>query len=195
MRRLLPFGLWVLAACGGRPIESKQEIADTLAYASIPSVHAPGAPLEGSGVVPEPSVTVRGAHGGEATLSVNPVGGAIGLAAGAVLFDVRYSGYSEDGAHRLDGTLSVAAQFDYVAAAGEDPYADLKLWLVGRLRVSGRFSDELHLNVAITTRFHELSLREESLSLRLDGAVTIREQRFTFEGEDLSVLTTPRGAP
>jgi serine/threonine-protein kinase HipA len=194
--RLLCFPVVLLvAACGGgKPIESKQELADSLANASIPTAASRGAALSLSGqaAFPEPSFTLRGAEGGEATLSLNPAGVLLGLAAKGVLFDVKYDGFCEDGVHRLDGTLSVLAQFDYVAACGEPAYVDLKLSLVGKLSVNGPVQDELDVNVTLVTRFTDLSLRQSSIDLHLNGTVHTREASFSFDQENLAVLWAHR---
>src|SRR4051794_31154851 len=90
-----------LVGCGGRgqPIQSKQELADAIAFLSIPSTSAAPTGVSvnvGTKGLPEPTLTLRGASGGTATLSINPLGAALGLAAKGVLFDVKYSNFSED---------------------------------------------------------------------------------------------------
>ena len=190
MRRATLGVFLVLAACGGRPVQSKQDLADSLAFASIPSTGVKGGMLSlyGSAAVPEPSFTVRGLRGGEARVSINPLGGAIGVAAGGVLFDVDYSGFSEDGLHRLDGHVSVIATFDYHACACQaESYADLKLSLVGTVQLSGVISDDLRFNVSVITRFHDLEFREDSIELFLKGQVTAHGDVFDFADENLTV--------
>jgi hypothetical protein len=183
-----------LAACGGRPVQSKQDLAESFADASIPAVDAKGAALSllENRALPEPSITVRGKGGGEATLSFNPVGGAVGLAGKGVLFDVKYSGYSEDGHHALDGSVSVLATFDYVAASPEGAYGDLKLSIVGRLQLRGIISDEVQANVTVLTRFHDLSFREDSIEMRLTGKASAHGEEYAFADEDLSMLWKQR---
>ncbi len=178
-----------LVACGGPPFDSGDDVAASLTHASFPSTSAQGAIVDLLGQRIGPlGTTVKGARGGEAVLSINPVGAGVGLVGRGVLFDVEYRGYSEDGGLRLDGTVSVLAQFEYVAQAGEPMYVDLKLSLVGRLSVGGARSDELRLNVTLLTPFQDLSRRADSVQLRLSGSVQASRHRFEFANEDLSVL-------
>lgn len=183
----LPLAL-ALMACGGPPFDSSDDVAAGLTHASFPSTSAEGAiaDLLGQRIGPL-GTTVKGARGGEAVLSINPVGAGVGLVGRGVLFDIEYRGYSEDGSLRLDGTVSVLAQFEYLAQAGEPTSADLKLSLVGRLSVGGARSDELQLNVKLLTRFQDLSLRADSVQMRLSGSVQASRHRFEFDDEDLSV--------
>ncbi|MHB8872636.1 MAG: hypothetical protein ACYC8T_03020 [Myxococcaceae bacterium] len=186
---LLAPALLLAAACGGPPLGSKEDAARAMAQASIPSVGAKGALLSvlGQGALPEPSFTVPGPEGGEATVSINAVGAIIGFAAKGVLFDVEFTGFAA-GDNRLDGRLSVIANFEYQAAGGEEPSADLKLSLVGRVTLSGVYSDELHVNLTLITRFADLSSRGEGITLRLNGKIDAREGTFSFTEEDLQVL-------
>ena len=183
------------AACGGKPIESKDELTSTFAYAAVPMTHARGAAsrLQLSGIeapekLPEPSISVKGSRGGEAVLKINPVGVVVGLAGKGVMVDIQYRGYSEDGMHWLDGDVSALTQFNYVPGPEDVNHADIKIGLVGELGLTGLIRDVLELNVALTTRFEDLSLRDESVSFRLDGSVETPAQTFEWEHEDLETL-------
>lgn len=190
MRAVLPLlvASAVLVACGP-PLESKDALAGVLAHAAIPSTEARGdrLDLEPSFALPEAGVTIRGAKGGTAQVLLNPLQLAVGAAGGALLLDIKYSDYSEDGVYRLDGTLSVLARFQYVAEEGEAPYADVKLGLVGKLRLGGAVSDELRMDVTLLTRIHDLEFREDSVELQLDGHVEARAESFVFDHEDLQL--------
>jgi hypothetical protein len=176
-----------LSACGGPPLSSKDDLARAIAGASVPSTGAKGAlmALHASNI-DIPAFTLHGSRGGKAKVTVNPLGVVVGIAGKGLMLDLIYDDYCEDGLFRLDGTLSVLAQFEYTAEPGDYAYADLKLSLVGRLALSGLYSDQLHANVRLTTRIHDLEFREGSIELRLDGAVDALEQRFEFAQEDLS---------
>jgi hypothetical protein len=179
----------LLAACGPS-LKDPQDVAAVLAQASVPSPGARGAAFSllasGAGALPQPSITLPGAHGGEATLDFNLVAAAVGLLGEGLLFNVHYSGYSDDGALFLDGDVAVLANFSYVD--GADPYADLKLTLAGRANVSGAYWDELHARIVLTTRVSDLTLRGADIRLRLDGTVDANEGRFQFTQEDLDLL-------
>ena len=189
--RFVVLALALLAGCGGGPpIKSKDQVGSTVARASIPSVGAQGARLAvmAQAGLPLPQVTVPGADGGEAVVSITAVGAIMGFAAKGVMFDVEFKGFSEGGGIRLDGKVSVLANFEYVAGSGEDPTTDLRLSLAGKVTVSGTLSDELDLNVKLVTRFKDLSKRDGGISMRLDGTVNTREADFTFAQEDLQVV-------
>lgn len=182
--------LALFAGCGGPPIKTRDQLGSAVARAAIPSVGAQGALFQvvGQAALPSPQFSVKGADGGEAIVSINAVGAIVGFAAKGVMFDVEFKGFSEGGGLRLDGKVSVLANFEYAAAGSEDPTTDLKLSLVGKLSISGTFSDELALNVRLLTRFKDLSLRDGSIALRLDGSVEAREASFAFTEEDVQVL-------
>ncbi|MFL5319394.1 MAG: hypothetical protein ACJ790_07035 [Myxococcaceae bacterium] len=185
--------LAVLAAgCGGKPVQSKEELTSTFAYAAVPTTHAKGAALmlyqSGLDQLPAPAITVKGTSGGEATLKVNPVGVVVGLAGRGVMVDMEYKDYSEDGAHWLDGDISALTQFDYVPGEGDADYADVKIGLVGQLGLSGVIRDALDMDVTLTTRFQDLQVREDTVSFRLDGTVDTPTQQFKWDHEDLQAL-------
>ncbi|MDQ3263307.1 MAG: hypothetical protein M3Y59_06565 [Myxococcota bacterium] len=181
-----------LVACGPA-LESREDAAAILAQGSIPTAHAQQTARRLLSVasavdpLPQPSVRLTGTHGGEATIEFNLVGAVVGLVGEGLLFNIHYADYSNDGMVRLSGDVAVLANFQYVAQpeSGEDPYADLKLTLAGRTRVSGLYSDELYARIALTTRFHDLQFREDSLQMRLDGYVEGDLARFEFDQEDV----------
>jgi len=180
--------LFLLVACGP-PLTDKSQGAASMTRASMPSTQAQGAALEllSSRVTPQAGISIQGARGGSATVSINPVEVAVGLAGKGLMLDIEYQDYSEDGIYRLDGLLSVLAQFDYVAQDGEDPYADLKLSLAGRLKVSGVYSDEVHAHLALLTRVHELSLREGQVDVQLNGSLEASQGTFEFNNDTYTV--------
>lgn len=183
-----------LVACGP-PLRSKEDATHALAGASVPATAArtAGAFLRLYGTaadqqpLPEPSITVKGTSGGEAELSVNPVGLVVGLAGRGILFDAEYRDYSVDGVNYLDGKVSVLANFDYVAALNEDPNADFEVSFVGELGVSGMYHDDARLNLKVKARLDELMTRENTTKLRLSGKVTASEQEFVFDDEDVVI--------
>jgi len=180
-----------LVACGP-PLDSREDAAAIMAQGAIPTAHAQqtarllGA-LSPADTLPQPSIQLSGAHGGQATIEFNLVGAVVGLIGEGLLFNIHYADYSNDGVIRLSGDMAVLANFQYVpqTESGEDPYADLRLTLAGSTRVSGLYSDELYARVALTTRFHDLQFREGSLQMRLDGYLEGNDARFEFTGEDV----------
>lgn len=182
-----------LVACGP-PVQSREEAASILAHSSVPAAHAQQTALRLSDTVaavdplPRAAVHLVGANGGQATIEFNLVGAVVGLAGEGVLFNIHYTDYSNDGLLRLNGDVAVLANFAYVAEpeSGGDPYADLKLTLAGRARVSGVVHDELNARIALTTRFHDLQHPDaDSVSMRLDGYVEGNSERFEFDQEDV----------
>lgn len=187
--------LGMLAACG-KPLETKEEFQAAAANAAVPATAArtTGALLnlyashqQLPEELPEPSISVRGTEGGEAILSVNPIGLAVGLAGQGILFDTEYKGYSVDGINFLTGKVSVLANFDYAAAINEDPNADFKVSFVGDLGISGIVRDETRISLVIKTNVNDLMTREGVTKLRLNGKVTASEQEFVFEEEDVEI--------
>lgn len=193
---LIAVGLGLLStACGGKPLESKDELTSTFAYAAVPMTAAKGAAarLAMSGIdapekLPEPSISIKGSRGGEAVLKLNPVAVVVGLAGKGVMVDIEYMGYSEDGMHWLDGDISALTQFDYQPGPEEISHADIKIGLVGEMGLSGLISDLLDMNVALTTRFEDLQFKDDSVSFRLDGKVETPTQTFEWAHEDLETL-------
>lgn len=181
-----------LSACGGPPLSNKDDLARVLTGASIPTTHAKGAlaQLYASKATSDyPAFTISGVRSGNCKITVNPVGVIVGVLGKGVMLDILYDDFSEDGLYWLDGSVSLLANFDYVAEqAGEDPYADVKLTAVGRLKLNGLNTDVIHSNISLTTRFHDLEFHEGSIQLRLNGAVDALDQRFEFDNEDLAVL-------
>lgn len=180
------------AGCG-KPLETKEEFKNAAAGASVPATaaRASGAALRiyASGAetpdqLPQPSISVKGTHGGEAVLSVNPVGIAVGLAGQGLLFDMEYKDYSVDGLQYLYGKVSVLANFDYIAAINEDPNADFEVSFVGTLGLSGVIRDEARLNLKVKSNVNDLVTREGTTKLRLDGSVNASEAQFDFEEEE-----------
>ncbi len=188
----LPFLLLLSAhfACGGPPLKTKDEASAAVAHSALPSRFAKGQflGLFGSAGVPTPSIEVPGPKGGSAVLMINPVGAAVGAAAQGVLFDVEYKGFTADGKHVFDGLLSANANFAYVAPAGEDPSADLSLKLIGRVALSGAYSDDLDVNLTLTAQFDDLSFRDESVHLRLNGRLDTPGESFEFANEDIEAV-------
>ena len=186
----------VLASgCGGKSLESKDELTSTFAYAAVPFTHAKGAVtrmyqsgIEAPEKLPQPAISVKGTRGGEAVLKLNPVGVVVGLLGRGVMVDIEYKGYSEDGMHWMDGDISALTQFDYVGGPEELSHADIKIGLVGELGLTGLIRDALDLNVALTTRFEDLNFRDESVSFRVDGSVETPTQTFEWSHEDLETL-------
>lgn len=180
-----------LCACGGPPLSNKDDLARVLTGASIPTTHAKGAlaQLYASNVTEYPAFTINGVRSGNCKITVNPVGVIVGALGKGVMLDIIYDDFSEDGFYWLDGSISLLANFDYVAEhEGEDPYADVKLTAVGRLKLNGINTDIIHSNISLITRFHDLELHEGSIQLRLNGSVEALEQSFEFTDEDLAVL-------
>jgi hypothetical protein len=177
------------SACG-RSLETKEELARAMAGASVATTGSSGetANVSATGTEPiqlPPSITVRGAHSGQATLSVNPVGAVVGLVGRGILFDVGYADYSVDGFNHLDGDLSVLANFEYLPALLEDPRTDFEVSLVGRIRVSGVVSDEARLNLRVKCNLADLTELPGQLKLRLRGSVTASQTQFDFHDEDV----------
>jgi hypothetical protein len=185
---LLALGL-LTSACGGPPLSDKEDIARALTGASIPSTHAKGALMSvyASGIS-TPAITLRGSQSGEVKLTINPVGVVVGAIGKGVMLDLEYMDYSMDGIFRLHGSVSMLANFEYVAEQGEDPYADVKLTAVGRIKLSGVYSDELRANISLITRFQALQTQEPSIALRLNGSVHGLAESFEFDNEDVAVL-------
>lgn len=180
-----------LCACGGPPLSNKDDLARVLTGASIPTTHAKGAlaQLYASHVTEYPAFTINGLRSGNCKITVNPVGVIVGALGKGVMLDIIYDDFSEDGLYWLDGSVSLLANFDYVAEQeGEDPYADVKLTAVGRLKLNGLNTDVIHSNISLITRFHDLEFHEGSIQLRLNGSVEALEQRFEFTDEDMAVL-------
>lgn len=184
-----------LAACG-KPLETKEEFANALGNAAVPTsaAQASGAALSiyASNVdepkqLPQPSISVTGTHGGEAILSVNPIGIVVGLAGQGILFDMEYKDYSVDGVNYLVGNVSVLANFDYIAAAQEDPNADFEVSFVGDLGLRGIVRDDTRVNLVVKTNLADLMTREGTTRLRLKGKVTASEHELQFEDEDLTI--------
>lgn len=173
-----------LCACGGPPLATKEQAATGLTRASMPANQAQGAAMSLLGSYgTQPGISIHGSHGGEATLEVNPVELAVGLAGKGLMIDIEYSDYSEDGIYRLDGTLSVLGQFQYTAAEGEDPTADLKLSLVGHVRVSGVYSDDLHAHVTLVTKLEQLGQHDGHVDVQVNGSVDSSQGRFEFNND------------
>lgn len=200
MKRLLSY-LGVLAAAGalsacGKPLETKEEFTQAAAGASVPAtaakVSGPLMQLYMSGAetpeqLPVPSITVKGTQGGEATLSINPVGVVVGLMGAGIMFDLEYDDYSVDGVNHLWGKLSVLANFDYVAAAEEDPNADFEVSFVGTLGITGPVHDDARVNLRVQTNLGDLMTREGTTKLRLDGSVVASETELQFAEEDFVI--------
>lgn len=200
MKRLLSY-LGVLAALGalsacGKPLETKDEFTQAAAGASVPAtaarVSGPLMQLYMSGAeapeqLPVPSLTVKGTQGGEATLSVNPVGVVVGLIGAGIMFDLEYDDYSVDGINYLWGKVSVLANFDYQAAAEEDPSADFQVSFAGTLGMSGVIRDEARLNLKVKTNLGDLMTREGTTKLRLNGTVTASEAELQFAEEEFVI--------
>lgn len=190
----------VATGCGGKALESKDELTSTFAHAAVPFAHAKGAlarhhqlsGIDGPEQLPEPTLSIKGTRGGSAVLKVNPIGVVVGLAGRGLMVDIAYEGYSEDGLHWLDGDISALTQFDYQPGPEDVSYADIKIGLVGELGLSGVIRDALDMNVSLTTRFHDLSFRDDSVSFRLDGAVETPVTRFEWSNEDLQTLWEPK---
>lgn len=186
----------VATGCGGKALESKDELTSTFAYAAVPFAHAKGAltrnyqmsGIEAPKELPEPSISIKGTNGGEAVIKLNPVGVIVGLAGKGVMVDIEYKGFSGDGLHWLDGNISALTQFDYQPGPEELSYADIKIGLVGELGLSGIIRDALDMNVSLTTRFQDLSFRDESVSFRVDGSVETPATKFEWQQEDLETL-------
>lgn len=183
------------SACGGKAVESKDELTSTFAYAAVPTAHAKetaGAAIRlyqsGLDQLPTPAITVKGSRGGEATLKINPVGVIVGLAGKGVMVDMEYKDYSEDGLHWLDGDVSALTQFDYVPGDGDAPYADIKVGLVGQVGLAGVLRDVLDMNVTLTTRFNDLEVKPEKMEFRLDGTVDTPDRQFKWDHEDLEAV-------
>jgi hypothetical protein len=179
------------SACG-RSLETKEELARAMAGASVATTGSSGetSNLSATGEEPirlSPLITVRGAHSGEATLSVNPVGAVVGLVGHGILFDVAYADYSMDGLNHLHGDLSVLANFDYLPAMPEDPRTDFEVSLVGRIRVSGVVSDEARLNLRVKCNLADLTEFPGQLKLRLRGSVAASQTQFDFHDEDVII--------
>lgn len=183
-----------LVACGP-PLKSREDAQNALAGASVPTTAARSAGaylrLYGSAadqeMLPAPFITVKGPEGGEAVLSVNPLGVVVGLVGKGILFDTEYKGYSVDGVNYLDGKVSVLANFDYVAALHEDPSANFEVSLVGDLDLSGLFHDSTRLNLKVKSHLSDLVTRENTTKLWLEGKVTASEQEFVFEDEEVVI--------
>lgn len=184
-----------LSACG-KPLETKEEFTHAAAGAAVPTTAAntSGALMrlymsgaETPEQLPVPSLTVKGSHGGEATLSVNPVGIVVGLAGRGIMFDLEYDDYSVDGLNYLWGKVSVLADFDYIAAAQEDPNANFQISFVGTLGMSGLVRDEARLNVKVKTNLADLMTHEGTTKLRLHGTVTASEVEFDFQEEEFVI--------
>jgi hypothetical protein len=180
-----------LVACG-KPVESKDELFGPVGGASAPAVMAQGSAfplLGGTGEhdssLPQPSIVVRGTHGGKATLSVNPVGLAVGLVGKGLLFDIEYDAYSVDGVNFLGGKVSVLANFDYQALWGEDPRLDFELALIGTVELRGAVSDEVRLHLKVKTNLAELIDRAGQMKLRLHGKITASKAVFEFTEEEV----------
>ncbi|HLL52329.1 MAG TPA: hypothetical protein VK447_02225 [Myxococcaceae bacterium] len=190
---LVALGALALTACGGPPLKTKDEAAAGLTRASMPSTTAQGAALRllqsqaASDFPGEAAFTLQGRKGGSATLKVNPVEVIVGLFGKGLLFDIEYSDYSDDGLYRLDGTLSLLAQYQYVAQQGEDPYSDLRLSMIGRMRLGGVYSDELDTRVTVVTRFHELAAHSGNVRVRVNGYVEASQGRFDFTQDDFNI--------
>lgn len=190
----------VATGCGGKALESKDELTSTFAYAAVPFAHAKGAlarqhllsGIEAPEQLPEPSITIKGTRGGNAVLKVNPIGVVVGLAGKGLMVDIAYEGYSEDGLHWLDGDISALTQFDYQPGPEEVSYADIKIGLVGEMGLSGVIRDALDMNVSLTTRFEDLSFRDDSVSFRVDGTVETPMTTFQWSNEDLETLWEPK---
>jgi hypothetical protein len=188
-------GLGLLAGCG-RPVHSKEELAQAMAGAMFPASAARGSgasmSLYQSGAdapdqLPRPSITVQGPNGGSAVLSVNPVGLVVGLAGKGVLFDMEYKKFSVDGLHVLKGDVSVLANFEYLAAGTDPSELNFEVGFVGDIGLGGELSDDLELNLRVKTNLAELVDRQEEMTLRLKGWVEAKEQRFEFADEDLVI--------
>lgn len=191
MSRYLIASLTLAAVGCGPPLERREDAAAILAFGAVPAVHAQQAsPVRSPDgeQLPQPSIQLFGSHGGEARIDFNLAAAAVGLIGEGVLFQVHYSDYSNDGAIRLSGDVAILANFAFQGSAYEDPYADLKLTLAGTARVSGIYYDELYARVSLTTRFHDLEFREDSVQMRLDGYVEGNHARFEFEEEDVIAL-------
>ncbi len=193
---LVALGALALTACGGPPLKSKDEAATSLTRASMPSTQAHGAAMRllasqaYSNTPPAPgqaSITIQGSRGGTATIHLNPVEIVIGLFGKGLLLDIEYSDYSEDGIYRLDGKLSILAQYEYVAQQGEDPHSDLRLSLVGRVRLGGVYSDELDTHITVVTRFDELALRQGNVHIQVKGYVEASQGRFEFDQDGYTI--------
>jgi len=186
---LLCLLLCLLTACGGPPLATKAQAAASMTRASIPSTQAQGAALDlySSHAFPPAGITLQGARGGSATVTLNPVEIAVGLAGKGLLLDIRYQDYSEDGIYRLEGLLSVLAQFNYVAEAQESPHADLKLTLAGKVKVSGVYSDEVRAHLTVLTRLHPLSLRDGEVDVQLNGSLEASQTTFQFSGDSYTL--------
>lgn len=197
MKRIICIIVAVAAAVGcGKPLETKEEFANALGNASVPAsaAKASGASLaiyasnaDEQKTLPQPSISVKGTHGGEAVLSVNPVGIVVGLAGQGILFDMEYKDYSVDGLNYLVGNVSVLANFDYIAAAQEDPNADFEISFVGDLGIRGFVRDDTRVNLTVKTNLADLMTREGTTRLRLKGKVTASEQELTYEDEDVTI--------
>lgn len=191
---LAAVGAMGLAACG-KPLETKEEFIQAAAGAPVPTTaaRATGAALRiyassaDQKQLPQPSITVQGPQGGEAVLSVNPVGIVVGLVGGGVLFDMEYRDYSIDGLHYLHGKVSVLANFDYVAALGEDPHVNFQVSFVGDLGISGPIRDNARLNLEVKSNVNDLLTLEGTTKLRFDGKVAASAQTFEFVGEDVVI--------
>jgi hypothetical protein len=182
---------WLAAAllwgCGS-PIREKAELTKTLTAGAVPSSHSDAASFRiDAATVPMPQIRVVGAQGGAATLTLNPVGVAVGLAGGGLLFDTRYEAFSLDGLQHLHGEVSVLANLEYTPKAAEPADLDFSVGLVGKVELSGAYWDELRLNVSVKTRLSELKVHEGELRLRLVGSVETRQQRFEFADEEVQV--------
>jgi hypothetical protein len=191
---LVALGAAALTACGGPPLKSKDEAAAGLTRASMPSTQAQGAAMRllaaqasSNAPLPEAAFSLQGSRGGTATIRINPVAAVVGLFGRGLLLDIEYSDYSEDGLYRLDGKLSILARYEYVAQEGEDPYADLSLSLVGKVRLGGVYSDELDTHVTIVTRFNELAGREGNVQIRVKGYVEASQGRFDFDQDSFTI--------
>ena len=181
-----------LAACG-KPLETKEEFASAIAGASVATTASRGGMIGifESGSTPQPlpvpSITVKGAQSGEATLSINPVGAVVGLIGQGILFDVEYADYSVDGINHLHGDLSVLANFDYLAALGENPAANFEVSFVGSLGLTGVVRDDARVNLRIRTNLAELTTRSDQLTLRLKGSVHASQTDLEFLDEDVVI--------
>ncbi|MBX5481651.1 MAG: hypothetical protein IRZ16_07395 [Myxococcaceae bacterium] len=187
------FGL--ISACG-KPLETKEEFEAAAANAAVPTtaarttgalMHLYASNIEMPEQLPQPFITVRGVEGGEATLSVNPVGLVVGLAGRGVLFDVEYDGYSVDGVNYLDGKVSVLANFEYTAEEGEDPNLDFQVAFVGRLELGGAIRDEARVNLTLKSNLDELMTRDHTTRLRINGKVTASQVEFEYADEDVEI--------
>ncbi len=188
--------LGTLAACG-KPLETKEELAEAMAGALFPTTAAKDAKsgsmgLHASGIdapkeLPVPKLVVEGPNGGKATLSANPVGLALGLAGAGILFDMEYARFSTDGLHTLEGDVSVLANFEYVPVQAEPAEVNFEVGLVGSVGISGIVSDEVEMNLRLKTNLAELTERNDEMVLRLKGWVQAQEQRFEFADEDIVI--------